>query len=367
MAKRLQDLINQDPNGYISMAELDALEAAQLGQPIGQIPGSFGPGQGSFQRSGGNLVNLTPQGWQDTQTQEMMAPASSRPNQDVQLDYASPLDYMGAKGYRLKGDPNRVLLSDGRMVTLDAGDVAAKQAIRQKQEAAQLDMELKRQQLESARGGEWQLADKSGVMINKRTGEIKKLPAGAGGGDIEWKYDAASDEFVAPPTAEFPMGRRSGNISKTNAAKGMDYVVNQFKGTPDQPGALETATQGGPLGVKGLLGKVFDSQDSKRFDNLKEQMSTELRTLFRIPGEGTLSDKEQAQYGIQLPQVTNSKENNEAIIKDIQARIAARLDTGANPLMSQGNKSPPRAGMVQDGYVFMGGNPADQKSWKKAQ
>lgn len=373
---RLQDLLNQDPNSYISMAELDALERAQGGgQAIGQIPGSFGSGQGSFQRSGGNLVNLTPQGWQDTKTNEVLSAPSSRPNQDVQLDYANPLDYDGAKGYRIKGDSTRAILNDGRMVDLIPGrqeaiqrEQYAQQLARQKQEAAQLDMDLKRADLASKQGGEWHLADKSGVMINKRTGEIKKLPSGMGGGDnIEWKYDAASDEFVAPPTQEFPMGRRSGNIAKANAAKGMDYVVNQFKGTPDQPGPLENTMQGGPLGVKGLLGKVFDSQDSKRFDNLKEQMSTELRTLFRIPGEGTLSDKEQAQYGIQLPQVTNSKENNEAIIKDIQARIAARLDTGANPLMSQGNKSPPRAGMVQDGYVFMGGNPADPKSWKKAQ
>lgn len=353
---RLSDLLNKQPdNGWISMAELDAIESAQRGQPVGQIPGSFGPGQGSFQRSGGNLVNLSSQGWQDTQTQEMMAPASGRPNQDMALDYANPLDYMGAKGYRLKGDPNRALLNDGRMVTLNAGDVAAQQALRQKQEAADLDLQLKRAQVDNARGGEWQIADKSGVMINKRTGEIKKMPAGAGGGDIEWKYDAASDEFVAPPTQEFPMGRRSGNIAKTNAAKGMDYVVNQFKGTPEQPGALETATQGGPLGVKGMLGKVFDSQDSRRFDNLREQMSTEMRTLFRIPGEGTLSDKEQAQYGIQLPSVMNSKENNEAIIKDMEARVGARLDTGANPLMGGGGQQAPRVNSVNDAMKLPSG------------
>lgn len=146
---RLQDLLKQDPNGYISMAELDALERAQSGGPsIGQIPGSFGPGQGSFQRSGGNLINLTPHGWQDAQTQEMVSPASGRPNQELSLDYASPLDVMGAKGYRIKGDPNRALLNDGRIVTLNAGDVGAQQAARQKQEAAQLDMDIKRAELD---------------------------------------------------------------------------------------------------------------------------------------------------------------------------------------------------------------------------
>lgn len=329
-----------------NQAVLDQVPMSSL---IGQIPGNYGSGQGAFQRSGGPLVNL-----------------QSSPAQEQQLDYSQPLDFMGTKGYRLKGDSNRVLLNDGRMVTLNAGDVAGQQAMRQKQEAAQLDMDLKRAQLDNAKAGEWHLADKSGVMINKRTGEIKKLPAGVDGQGIEWKYDAASDEFVAPPTPDYPMGRRSGNIAKTNAAKSMDYVVNQFKGTPEQPGALENTMQGGWLGLKGLAGKVFDSQDSRRFDNLKEQMSTELRTLFRIPGEGTLSDREQAQYGVQLPQVTNSKENNEAIIRDIQARIAARNDTGANPLMGQ-PKAAPRAGMRQDGYVFMGGNPADPKAWKKEQ
>lgn len=373
---RLSDLMNQQPdNGWISMAELDALEQAQRGQaagiipsggygsnqgsalaafeqlaknePVGQIPGSFGSGQGAFQRSGGNLVNLTPQGWQDTETQQMMAPASGRPNQDVQLDYANPLDYGGAKGYRLKGDSTRALLQDGRMVDLVPGrqeqiqrNQYAQQQAQQKADAAKLDMDIKRATLAEKQNGDWQIADKSGVMINKRTGEIKKMPAGAGGGEIEWKYDAASDEFVAPPTADFPMGRRSGNIAKTNAAKGMDYVINQFRGSTEKPGALENTMQGGWMGIKGLAGKVFDSQDSRRFDNLREQMSTEMRTLFRIPGEGTLSDKEQAQYGIQLPSVTNSKENNEAILQDMEARIGARLDTGANPLMGGGGSQP---------------------------
>lgn len=154
-------------------------------------------------------------------------------------------------------------------------------------------------------------------------------------GGIKWKYDAASDEFVAPPTAEFPMGRRSGNIAKQNASKSMDYVIKQFRGDDKNKGALDKATQGGVMGYRGMVGKVTDSQDQRRFDNLKEQMSTELRTLFRIPGEGTLSDKEQAQYGIQLPSVLNSKETNNAILNDVENRIKLRNNLGANPLAGQ--------------------------------
>jgi hypothetical protein len=155
---------------------------------------------------------------------------------------------------------------------------------------------------------------------------------------INWKYDSGSDEFVAPPTPEFPNGRRSGNISKQNAAKSLDYVIGQFyaneKGDEAKEGKrlIDVTPQGGPLGMLGYVGKVTDSQRGKRFDNLREQLSTELRTLFRIPGEGALSDKEQAQYGVQLPHVANDAATNEAILRDVQARVKLRQDQSANPL-----------------------------------
>lgn len=166
--------------------------------------------------------------------------------------------------------------------------------------------------------------------------------------NIPWKYDAGSDEFVAPPTPEFPNGRRSGNISKQNAAKSLEYVVSQFgydlEGNPVVDGktksVLDSTPQGGFMGSSGYIGKVTDSQAVKRFDNIKEQLSTELRTLFRIPGEGALSDKEQAQYGVQLPDIKNDKSTNKAILNDIQARVKLRQDQGANPLSPMSPQQP---------------------------
>jgi len=93
---------------------------------------------------------------------------------------------------------------------------------------------------------------------------------------INWKYDAGSDEFVAPPTPEFPNGRRSGNISKQNAAQSLEYVIGQFaadeKGESAEKGKrlIDITPQGGILGVKGYVGRVTDSQRVKRFDNLFE-------------------------------------------------------------------------------------------------
>ena len=110
---------------------------------------------------------------------------------------------------------------------------------------------------------------------------------------------------------------------KRGAARGLDYVIQQFRGQ------IPRTPQGGPMGAVGMIGSVTQSQEARRFNNLREQLSTELRTVFRIPGEGTLSDREQAQYGVQLPDVKNSPATNEAILKDVQARVAARLGQAA--------------------------------------
>jgi hypothetical protein len=107
--------------------------------------------------------------------------------------------------------------------------------------------------------------------------------------------------------------------AKVGAVRTLNYVTNRLEQH------LANIQTGGPLGVRGYLSKVTDSQDSMRFDNLKEQLSTELRTIFRIPGEGALSDREQAQYGLQLPDVRYDKKQNLAILADVKQRAALRI------------------------------------------
>ena len=108
--------------------------------------------------------------------------------------------------------------------------------------------------------------------------------------------------------------------SKQGAVRTLDYVVSTFTQH------LPNVKTGGPLGVRGYMSQATDYQDSKRFENLREQLSTELRTIFRIPGEGALSDREQAQYGLQLPDIRYSRENNLAILTDIRNRARLRME-----------------------------------------
>jgi hypothetical protein len=89
---------------------------------------------------------------------------------------------------------------------------------------------------------------------------------------------------------------------------------------------LDRVATGGPLGITGAVGRVFDSQDARQFETFKEQLSGGLRAALRIPGEGALSDREQAQYGLTLPSLGMSKERNIEIM-----RASACTITGASP------------------------------------
>lgn len=162
-----------------------------------------------------------------------------------------------------------------------------------------------------------------------------------GSGGEQWKYDAGSDTWVMPPNAQFPMGRSTPNVGKVGAMNNLNYLADKFttgwtdeKGNEKKP-ILETTPQGGWLGITGVVGAATDTQAAKTFDNNVEQMSTELRKIFRIPGEGALSDKEQSQYGIQLPKKTNSAELNAQIVKDLKVRtVNSVIPGGVNPLQA---------------------------------
>lgn len=156
---------------------------------------------------------------------------------------------------------------------------------------------------------------------NTRLAASLRQPKPAGEG---WKYDAGSDAWVKPPSAEFPMGQTTPNAGKAASLKNFEYLATNMTGEDDKGGTIAKTPQGGYFGLGGALGS--GTQAAKEFDNTVEQMSTELRTVFRIPGEGALSDKEQAQYGIQLPKRGNEPDLNRKIIKDLRVRMNNRVN-----------------------------------------
>lgn len=103
-----------------------------------------------------------------------------------------------------------------------------------------------------------------------------------------------------------------------------DKVINRVdkiaKRIEDQLDQVET---GGPLGVTGAMSRIFDSKDARLFESYRQQLSGAIRAALRIPGEGALSDFEQRQYGLQLPELGQSKENNKAIIASLKEQVRA--------------------------------------------
>jgi len=94
---------------------------------------------------------------------------------------------------------------------------------------------------------------------------------------------------------------------------------------------LDEVKTGGPLGVTGAMSRIFDSKDARLFESYRQQLSGAIRAALRIPGEGTLSDYEQRQYGLQLPELGQSKENNKEIIASLKEQVRASRGISVNP------------------------------------
>lgn len=138
-----------------------------------------------------------------------------------------------------------------------------------------------------------------------------------------------------------PATQRTGEAGKATAVTRVDNIANRII---EQMGQVQT---GGALGLTGALSRVFDSQDAKLFETYRQQLSTALRAALRIPGEGALSDRDLALYGLTLPDISQSRENNIAILESLkeQVQLAAGQDIQQvpGPRAGAAGGSPPAA------------------------
>ena len=179
------------------------------------------------------------------------------------------------------------------------------------------------------------------------SGNLEKIPGGpATEKESNQFYDEGSDSFVTPPTPENPYGMVTPSPGKLGAKRSIDAISKQFLGenTIDEngqavktTGLIDQTASGGLFGYKGVL--TSGTQEAKKFDNLREQLSGEMRKVFRIAGEGTLTDADQRQLGIQLPSRDYDAQTN----KDIMANIAMRVQNAVFPLGESGSEPPPNA------------------------
>ena len=140
--------------------------------------------------------------------------------------------------------------------------------------------------------------------------------------------------------AGFPIGTVAQKDSKTGKVqvlsavpagqrpppvKASDPTVNRVEAATNKITSQLKSVKTGA--VSGVMSRVFDASDAKLFETYREQLSGAVRAALRIPGEGTLSDQEQAQYGLQLPSLNQTRENNIKIMDALveQVRLAKQL------------------------------------------
>lgn len=125
-----------------------------------------------------------------------------------------------------------------------------------------------------------------------------------------------------------PASQRTSEANKNTAVSRVENIATRIASQ------LDKVYTGGPLGVVGALSRVFDSQDAKLFESYRQQLSSALRAALRIPGEGALSDYEQRLYGLQLPELSQSGENNIQILQSLidQVRLAASQEPTSQPM-----------------------------------
>jgi hypothetical protein len=152
----------------------------------------------------------------------------------------------------------------------------------------------------------------------------------------QWKYDSGSDTWVQPPNAQFPQGRSTQPAGKIAAVQNFDSLAKELLGDDTHKGLIDKVQSGGFMGIKGVLAGATDKDNADNFNNIRESMSAEYRKIFRIPGEGALSDNEQAQYGVQLPNIKNNPSVNKAIVMRGAERARNALQLGNNPISGQG-------------------------------
>lgn len=91
-------------------------------------------------------------------------------------------------------------------------------------------------------------------------------------------------------------------------------------------------------------------------------MAPVLKQIFRVAGEGTFTDRDQALLLQMVPTRVDTAKARQAKIENIDRIVKAKLGGGVT---SATNAPPP--GTVQDGYRFKGGDPADQNNWEPVQ
>lgn len=134
---------------------------------------------------------------------------------------------------------------------------------------------------------------------------------------IEYAWD--KNNVPQPIKGTEPSKVEQDRAAKAPQAKNAEMLMSNLENMLDN--GLDTGPIAGSQAMGVPLGKALDYNRKDLFERQVNQLSTQIRALFRIPGEGTLSDFEQKQYGLTLPSLQADELTNRQVMQNLRFMI----------------------------------------------
>ncbi|MFC0304390.1 D-Ala-D-Ala carboxypeptidase family metallohydrolase [Rhizorhabdus histidinilytica] len=188
--------------------------------------------------------------------------------------------------------------------------------------------------------------------------------------DPNIKYQRSPDGQV---TAIGGQDRSQGQLTKQQAGlartklTSLQAIDNQLRRVE---AAMAAAEKDGNTGwFAGRLPGAINAASDK-FDTAVAGLAPLIRQLTRVPGEGAMSDYESRLSEATLPNRTQTPEGRRealAQMRDLirETRLGYAEMLGGSAPSAPAAPRQPKAGDVEGGYRFKGGNPADPNRWEK--
>ena len=334
---------------------------------------------GQIKTGSGRTLTLDPQqGWINGQGEQMVPQnylagggmGGTGVNQNaLSPDYAQPIDVMGQKGYRVKGDPYKVVTNDGRMISLDQNPELTMQRKKEAMalQAAQLGLDTSSQKL---REGELDIKTKQSML------DGSKRPAAPAG----FMWNAEGTGVVKIP------GFEDGKPATEDQQKSAGYLLRmqhalevQDQMARDKPDALQPGW-GERIASKFSepLANSLRSPERQRMDAVFTDATDAALTL----ATGAAYTKEQLEGARKayapsiMDDPATAKEKRILFNNMIQSArlrsggMAPKVDAmlqnqnaqGGSPATSQ-QSGAPVIGTIKGNYIYRGGDPSKQESW----
>lgn len=184
------------------------------------------------------------------------------------LDYSSPIEIGGyGKGYRVKGDPSRAIMSDGRIIRMGADtrddrarmleDLKLAQA-RQQLETGGIELQMKQAEFQSGRKG----AVPAGYRMTPE-GNMEPIP----GGPADFKQQGKFNQDIASMTAtESALNTLAEQANAIKGHAGLDAATGWQTLFPTMPGskAADATAQLDTLKSKTAFGTLQAMRDASK-------------------------------------------------------------------------------------------------------